>query len=96
MYVISTLSVSRKEKLSCKEEDLAPGAELSDQELDGVAGGFAIANAVFLKGGPGGKKFRLRRGLNLANVMVSSAKDVDDDGDDAARVAQVIDGTSNT
>ena len=41
-------------------EDLAADAELSDEQLEAVAGGaFAIANAVFLKGGPGGKKFRL-------------------------------------
>ena len=42
-------------------EDLAADAELSDEQLEAVAGGaFAIANAVFLKGRPGGIKVRLQ------------------------------------
>ena len=38
-----------------------PPGELSDEQLEAVAGGaFAIANAVFLKGRPGGIKVRLQ------------------------------------
>ena len=43
-----------------RADDLTVGAELSDEELDGVAGGaFAISQAVFLTTAVKGTKYRI-------------------------------------